>query len=70
MIFVVDAQTADRRGHMMTERARLVRQQCEAATSSLPAERLESMDIYVIIGMLPYWCGLGRVLNKVGTDMI
>jgi|GEM_PF-4777863 len=52
------------------ERARLNRRQREAAASPLPSERLESLDIYAIIGLLPYWRSLGRMLIEAGVVRI
>lgn len=45
------------------ERDRLARRQREAAASPLPSERLESQGIYAIIGLLPYWRSVGRMLR-------
>lgn len=49
------------------ERDRLARRQREAAASPLPSERLESMNIYAILGLLPYWRSLGRTLIEAGA---
>lgn len=44
------------------EFARLARRQREAAGALLPIERLDSIGLFAIVGLLPYWRSVGRTM--------
>ena len=49
------------------ERTLLAKRQREAAGSPLFIERLDSIGLFAIIGLLPYWRSLGRMMIAAGV---